>query len=148
MTPLVELRQVEFAYPATGGPVPRRPFAIRDLSVTVEEGALQLGVDAERVKRRVFVGAAVLTASAVAFVGPIGFVGLIVPHALRMTLGPDNRVLVPTAFLGGGLFLLAADTLARTLIAPSELPVGVITSFCGAPFFVYLLRSRSARIAP
>ena len=113
-----------------------------------EEGALQLGVDAERVKRRVFAGAALLTASAVAFVGPIGFVGLIVPHALRMTLGPDNRVLVPTAFLGGGLFLLAADTLARTLIAPSELPVGVITSFCGAPFFVYLLRSRSARIAP
>jgi iron complex transport system permease protein len=85
-----------------------------------EEGALQLGVDAERVKRRVFAGAALLTASAVAFVGPIGFVGLIVPHALRMTLGPDNRVLVPTAFLGGGLFLLAADTLARTLIAPSE----------------------------
>ena len=113
-----------------------------------EEGALQLGVDAERVKRRVFAGAALLTASAVAFVGPIGFVGLIVPHALRMTLGPDNRVLVPTAFLGGGLFLLAADTLARTLIAPSELPVGVITSFCGAQFFVYLLRSRSARIAP
>ena len=113
-----------------------------------EEGALQLGVDAERVKRRVFAGAALLTASAVAFVGPIGFVGLIVPHALRMTLGPDNRVLVPTAFLGGGLFLLAADTLARTLIAPAELPVGVITSFCGAPFFVYLLRSRSARIAP
>ena len=113
-----------------------------------EEGALQLGVDAERVKRRVFAGAALLTASAVAFVGPIGFVGLIVPHALRMTLGPDNRVLVPTAFLGGGLFLLAADTLARTLIAPSELPVGVITSFCGAPFFVYLLRARSARIAP
>ncbi len=113
-----------------------------------EEGALQLGVDAERVKRRVFAGAALLTASTVAFVGPIGFVGLIVPHALRMTLGPDNRVLVPTAFLGGGLFLLAADTLARTLIAPAELPVGVITSFCGAPFFVYLLRSRSARIAP
>jgi iron complex transport system permease protein len=113
-----------------------------------EEGALQLGVDAERVKRRVFAGAALLTAAAVAFVGPIGFVGLIVPHALRMTLGPDNRLLVPTAFLGGGLFLLAADTLARTLIAPAELPVGVITAFCGAPFFVYLLRSRSARIAP
>src|SRR6185295_3580116 len=113
-----------------------------------EEGALQLGVDAERVKRRVFAGAALLTASAVAFVGPIGFVGLIVPHALRMMLGPDNRTLVPTSFLGGGLFRLAADTLARTLIAPAELPVGVITSFCGAPFFVYLLRSRSARIVP
>ena len=65
-----------------------------------------------------------------------------------MTLGPDNRVLVPTASLGGGLFLLAADTLARSVIAPAELPVGVITSFCGAPFFVYLLRSRAGRIAP
>jgi iron complex transport system permease protein len=107
-----------------------------------EEGALQLGVDAERVKRRIFAGAALLTGAVVAFVGPIGFVGLIVPHALRLVLGPDHRVLVPTALLGGGLFLLAADTLARNLIAPAELSVGVITSFCGAPFFVYLLRTR------
>ncbi len=113
-----------------------------------EEGALQLGVNAERVKRRIFAGAALCTAAVVAFVGPIGFVGLIVPHALRMILGPDNRVLVPTALLGGGVFLLVADTLARSLIAPVELSVGVITSFCGAPFFIYLLRSRSARIGP
>jgi len=113
-----------------------------------EEGALQLGVDAERVKRRIFAGAALLTATVVAFVGPIGFVGLIVPHALRLTLGPDNRVLVPTALLAGGLFLLAADTLARNVIAPAELSVGVITSFCGAPFFIYLLRSRTERIQP
>ena len=97
-------------------------------------------VVAERVKRRIFAGAALLTATAVAFVGPIGFVGLIVPHALRLVLGPDNRVLVPTALVGGGLFLLVADTLARNVIAPAELSVGVITSFCGAPFFVYLLR--------
>jgi iron complex transport system permease protein len=113
-----------------------------------EEGALQLGVDAERVKRRIFVGAALLVAAAVAFVGPIGFVGLIVPHALRMTLGPDNRVLVPTALLAGGVFLLAADTLARNLVAPAELSVGVITAFCGAPFFIYLMRSRAVRLAP
>jgi len=113
-----------------------------------EEGALQLGVDAERVKRRIFVGAALLTAAVVAFVGPIGFVGLIVPHALRLMLGPDNRVLVPTALLGGGLFLLAADTLARNAVAPAELSVGVITSFCGAPFFIYLLRRRRGRIEP
>jgi iron complex transport system permease protein len=111
-----------------------------------EEAALQLGVDAERVKRRIFTGAALLTAAAVAFAGPIGFVGLIVPHALRMTLGPDNRVLVPAALLAGGIFLLAADTLARSLVAPAELSVGVITSLCGAPFFIYLLRSRSARL--
>jgi iron complex transport system permease protein len=113
-----------------------------------EEGAQQLGVDAERVKRRIFTGAALLTAAVVAFAGPIGFVGLIVPHALRMTLGPDNRVLVPTAVLAGGIFLLAADTLARNLVAPAELSVGVITSLCGAPFFIYLLRSRAARIGP
>ncbi|OGK78416.1 MAG: hypothetical protein A2X52_19880 [Candidatus Rokubacteria bacterium GWC2_70_16] len=113
-----------------------------------EEAALQLGVDAEAVKRRIFVGAALLTAAVVAFAGPIGFVGLIVPHALRMLLGPDNRVLVPAAALGGGVFLLAADTVARSLVAPAELSVGVITSFCGAPVFIALLRSRAARIQP
>ena len=113
-----------------------------------EERALQLGVDAERVKRRIFAGAALLTATVVAFVGPIGFVGLIVPHALRLVLGPDNRILVPTALLAGGAFLLAADTLARNVIAPAELSVGVITSFCGAPFFIYLLRSRPERLRP
>jgi iron complex transport system permease protein len=81
-------------------------------------------------------------------VGPIGFVGLIVPQALRMMLGADNRVVIPTALLGGGAFLLLADTLARNLIAPAELSVGVITAFCGAPFFIYLLRSRAPDVAP
>jgi len=113
-----------------------------------DEGALELGVDAQRVKRRVFAGAALLTGTVVAFVGPIGFVGLIVPQALRMLLGPDTRVLVPAALLAGGAFLLAADTLARTVVAPAELSVGVLTSFCGAPFFIWLLRSRAGRTAP
>jgi len=107
-----------------------------------EEAAVQLGVDTERLKRRVFVAAALLTGTVVAFTGPIGFVGLVVPHLLRGVLGQDNRLLVPTALLGGGIFLLAADTLARNVVAPAELSVGVITSFCGAPVFVYLLRSR------
>jgi iron complex transport system permease protein len=107
-----------------------------------EEAALQLGVDAERLKRQIFLAAALLTATAVAFAGPIGFVGLIVPHLLRGVLGQDNRLLVPTALVAGGIFLLAADTVARSVVAPAELSVGVITSFCGAPFFVYLLRSR------
>ena len=107
-----------------------------------EEAAQQLGVDAERLKLRIFAGAALLTASVVAFAGPIGFVGLIVPHALRMLLGPDNRRLVPAAFVGGAIFLLAADTVARSIVAPAELSVGVITAFCGAPFFVWLLRTR------
>ena len=97
-----------------------------------EEAASQLGVDAERLKRQV-----------VAFTGPIGFVGLIVPHVLRGLVGHDNRLLVPTSALAGGAFLLAADTLARNVVAPAELSVGVITAFCGAPFFVWVLRTRS-----
>ena len=108
-----------------------------------EEAASQLGVDAERLKRRVFVAAALLTGTVVAFTGPIGFVGLIVPHVLRSLVGQDNRFLVPTAALAGGAFLLAADTLARNLVAPAELSVGVITAFCGAPFFVWVLRTRT-----
>jgi iron complex transport system permease protein len=108
-----------------------------------EEAAAQLGVNAERLKLRIFGGAALLTACAVAFAGPIGFVGLIVPHLLRGALGQDNRLLVPAALVGGASFLLVADTLARNVIAPAELSVGVITSLCGAPFFVYLLRTRS-----
>ena len=107
-----------------------------------EETALLLGVGAERLKLTIFVGAALLTASVVAFAGPIGFVGLIVPHALRMLLGSDNRLLVPASLVGGGIFLLLADTVARNVVAPAELSVGVITSLCGAPFFVYLLRTR------
>lgn len=107
-----------------------------------EEAALQLGVDAERLKRRIFFGAALLTGTVVAFTGPIGFVGLIVPHMLRRVLGEDHRLLVPTALVAGGAFLLAADTIARNIVAPAELSVGVITAFCGAPFFIYLLRAR------
>jgi len=114
----------------------------------LQVGAAQLGVDAEALKRRIFAGAALLTSAAVAFAGPIGFVGLIVPQALRLLLGPDNRVVIPAALLGGGAFLLLADTLARNVIAPAELSVGVITAFCGAPFFIYLLRARTGTAQP
>jgi iron complex transport system permease protein len=112
-----------------------------------EEAARQLGVDAERLKRRVFLAAALLTGTVVAFTGPIGFVGLVVPHVLRGLVGQDNRLLVPASLLAGGAFLLAADTLARNVVAPAELSVGVITAFCGAPVFVWVLRSR-ARTVP
>jgi iron complex transport system permease protein len=112
-----------------------------------EEAALQLGVNAERLKRRVFLAAALLTGTVVAFTGPIGFVGLVVPHVLRGIVGQDNRLLVPTALLAGGAFLLAADTLARNVVAPAELSVGVITAFCGAPVFVWLLRTRARTAA-
>jgi len=108
-----------------------------------EEAARQLGVDAERLKRRVFLASALLTGTVVAFTGPIGFVGLVVPHVLRALVGQDNRLLVPTSAVAGATFLLAADTLARNVVAPAELSVGVITAFCGAPFFVWVLRSRS-----
>jgi iron complex transport system permease protein len=110
-----------------------------------EEPALQLGVEAERVKRVIFVAASLLTGVVVAHTGPIGFVGLIVPHAVRLALGSDNRVLVPVAAGAGAAFLVLADTLARLAVRPAELPVGVITAFGGAPFFVYLLRTRFRR---
>ncbi len=107
-----------------------------------EEQALQLGVEAERVKRMIFVAASLLTAVVVAHTGPIGFVGLIVPHGVRLAVGSDNRLLIPLAAGAGASFLVLADTLARVVVRPAELPVGVITAFCGAPFFIYLLRTR------
>ncbi len=110
-----------------------------------EDSALQLGVDTERVKRVVFVAAALLTGVVVAHTGPIAFVGLIVPHAVRLAVGADNRLLIPVAAGVGAVFLIAADTLARAALSPSELPVGVVTAFCGAPFFIYLLRARLPR---
>ena len=110
-----------------------------------EESALQLGVEAERVKRIVFVAASLLTGVIVAQTGPIGFVGLIVPHGVRLTIGSDNRLLLPVAAGAGATFLVLADTLARLVVQPAELPVGVVTAFCGAPFFVYLLRTRLRR---
>jgi iron complex transport system permease protein len=107
-----------------------------------EEPAMQLGVDGERVKRVVFVAASLVTGAAISAAGSIGFVGLIVPHAARLLLGPDNRRLVPAAALLGAAFLVFADLVARTIASPTELPVGVVTAFCGAPLFVYLLRRR------
>jgi iron complex transport system permease protein len=107
-----------------------------------EEGASQLGVETERVKRLTFALGSVLTAVAVSVAGLIGFVGLVVPHMLRMVLGPDHRLLLPSAFFGGAAFLVLADLLSRLLLAPNELPVGVITALIGGPFFLYLLRRR------
>lgn len=110
-----------------------------------EEGARYLGVDIERVKRRSLVLGSLLTALAVSAAGMIGFVGLIVPHLLRLLLGPDNRLLVPAGFLGGAAFLVLSDLVARVALAPNELPVGVVTALVGGPFFLYLLRARSRR---
>jgi iron complex transport system permease protein len=110
-----------------------------------EEGAIQLGVDVERLKRRTFLLGALLTGLAVAAGGLIGFVGLIVPHLLRLAWGPDHRLLIPAGFLGGAAFLVLADLLARMLAAPSEIPVGVVTALLGGPFFLYLMRRNRGR---
>jgi len=110
-----------------------------------EEGALQVGVDVERVKRRTFVLGSLLTGLAVAVAGLIGFVGLVVPHILRILLGPDHRLLLPAAFFGGAAFLVLADLVARIAVAPGELPVGVVTALIGGPFFLYLLRRSRGR---
>ena len=105
-----------------------------------EEAAAQLGTDVSVVRRRTFLASALLVGAAVSVSGVIGFVGLIVPHCLRLVLGPDQRLLVPASFLGGAMFLVAADLVARVLVAPTEIPVGVVTALCGGPFFIFLLR--------
>jgi iron complex transport system permease protein len=111
-----------------------------DLLALGEEPARYLGTDVERVKRRVYLAASLLTAAAVAVSGVIGFVGLVVPHIARLSWGHRHRVLLPAAFLGGGALLAIADTLARTVVAPRELPVGVVTALIGVPVFASLLR--------
>jgi iron complex transport system permease protein len=110
-----------------------------------DEGALQLGVDVERTTREVFVAAALMVGVVVSVSGMIGFVGLIVPHILRLILGSDHRLVLPGSVLGGAIFLVWADTLARTLLGPTELPVGVVTAVCGGPVFIWLLRRESQR---
>lgn len=110
-----------------------------------EETAQQLGVKVERLKRVVLLAASLLTGAAVSLAGLIAFVGLIVPHVVRLIFGPDHRLLLPVAALLGAIFLMAADTLARTLIAPTEVPVGVITALGGGPFFIWLLRQQGWR---
>ncbi len=107
-----------------------------------EEHAMVLGVDVNRVRSRVVIGATLVTAAAVSFSGLIGFVGLIIPHMLRIVLGPDHRILLPTSILAGAVFLVVMDMLARTVMSPVELPVGILTAALGAPFFLYLLRRR------
>jgi iron complex transport system permease protein len=105
-----------------------------------EEPAQHLGADVARTKRRVYVAASLLAAASVAAAGMIGFVGLVVPHAIRLLKGHDHRVLLPAAFVLGGTFLVLADTLARTVFSPVELPVGVVTAVVGVPIFAVLLR--------
>ena len=105
-----------------------------------EETAHYLGADVEGVKRTALVIAALITAAGVAVAGVIGFVGLVVPHAIRLLIGSDHRALLPLSFLGGAAFLTLADLIARLALAPTEIPIGVITAFVGVPIFLVLLR--------
>jgi iron complex transport system permease protein len=111
-----------------------------DLMLLGEEKARQLGVDIQRLQGILTLAASLLVAAAVSFSGIIGFVGLVVPHMVRLIIGPNHKQLLPTATLTGAIFLLIADTVARIILSPLELPVGIITAFLGAPFFIYLLR--------
>ena len=105
-----------------------------------ERDAFDLGVEVSRVRVVVFIVASLLVGSSVAASGSVGYVGLVVPHLARLSLGSDNRISIPSAALGGALFVIIADTVARTIIAPRELPVGAITALIGAPLFIYLLK--------
>lgn len=110
-----------------------------------EDGAAQLGVDVESLRRGTFFASSLLVGAIVPVSGMIGFVGLIIPHVLRLLFGADHRLLLPASLWGGAIFLVWADTLARTIVSPTELPVGVVTAMCGGPFFLYLLRKEGKK---
>ncbi len=120
----------------------------RDLNALAlgEEGAFHVGVNPESLYRWLLGLTTLLTAAAVSMAGTIGFIGLVIPHVMRLLIGPDHRRLIPASALAGGCFLIWSDMVARTAFAPAELPVGVITAFFGAPFFLYLLKTRGASL--
>lgn len=105
-----------------------------------EDGAARLGVPVERCKKQILALGALLTAAAVSVSGLIGFVGLFVPHVVRLAAGPDHRILLPAAALAGAAFLVLADLLAQTVLSPVEIPIGIVTAFAGGPFFLWMLR--------
>jgi len=123
-------------------------FYMRDLNIISmgDERAAQLGVQTEKVKKTLLVFASIIAALAVSVSGIIGFVGLITPHILRLIVGPDHKILFPTSALAGGIVLLVSDTLARTALMPREIPVGIITSIVGVPFFLYLLTKSKKQV--
>jgi iron complex transport system permease protein len=134
-------------YLVAGGLILLRQARALNLLTLGEESALSMGVDVERVKKTVFFTSALLTGAVVSVSGMIGFVGMVVPHAVRMVSGADHRLLLPASALAGGTFLIAADTVARTVLAPGEIPVGVVTALAGGPFFIFLLMNRKSGIA-
>ncbi len=123
-------------------------FFSRDLNIMLlgEESAQNLGVNVEKIKIIILVICSFIISLAVSVSGIIGFVGLIIPHIVRLIVGPDHKILIPTSMLIGGIFMIFADTLARTIISPTEIPVGIITALFGGPFFIYLLRKSKRNI--
>jgi iron complex transport system permease protein len=111
-----------------------------------EQRAKQLGINTEYLKTAIIVLCSLIVAAAVSVSGIIGFIGLVIPHMARIIVGPDNRILFPVSALAGGIVLLVADTLARTIMIPREIPVGILTSLLGSPFFIYLLKRTRKRI--
>jgi iron complex transport system permease protein len=120
------------------------PFMARGLNALVlgEAAAGHLGIPVQRLKRLSIVAVAAATGAGVAVSGSIGFVGIVVPHLLRLTIGPDHRYLLPASALLGASLLLLADTVARTIVTPAELPIGILTALAGAPFFLWILLKR------
>jgi len=112
-----------------------------------EEPARSLGIDTESAKRRILLLSALMTGAVVSVSGMVGFIGMVVPHAVRLVVGADHRLVMPASALVGGTFLMVADTFARTAVSPSELPVGIMTALVGGPCFVYLLVWRKDRLA-
>jgi iron complex transport system permease protein len=113
-----------------------------NLILTGEQEARHLGVNVHRVKLVIYIAASVLTGLAVSVSGTVGYVGLLVPHVMRMMFGTDYRLLIPTSAIGGAILVVLADALARTIVSPTELPVGAMTALAGAPVFIYLMRRR------
>jgi iron complex transport system permease protein len=118
----------------------------KDLNVLLlgDQTAESLGIEVETIKRILLIVASLLAGAAVAGSGIIGFVGLIIPHLVRLLVGPDHRILIPSSALVGGIFLIVTDIVARTIIAPTEIPVGIITALLGGPFFLYLLTKKKS----
>ncbi|MGM0414382.1 MAG: FecCD family ABC transporter permease [Bacillota bacterium] len=121
-------------------------FYIKDLNIILlgEDNAQTLGVEVEKVKKILITGATLITAAVVSVSGSIGFIGLVMPHVSRMLIGPDNRKLIPFAAVLGGIFLMISDMIARSLLPPLEIPVGIITAIAGGPYFIYLLRKNKS----
>jgi iron complex transport system permease protein len=133
--------QLAMAAPAIGLGLAVLIWCARDLNALAAgpEAAASVGVDAGRTETVVFAVASLLVGASIAVAGPIGFIGLMVPHALRAVVGPDHRVLIPASILAGGGFLVACDTIARIATPGNQIPVGVITALLGGPFFVLIL---------